>query len=137
MAEPALNLLPNLLQNEPVTSYGDIEQTVIESARNSEDLISEYEKEAFENLPAQPANETDKALTHSILISAESDIDDAVNTVLIINEETGDVEEKIFYMDPGFSTGESDYDLTMKSLDLSLSMSMSLCLSMNLSKNPA
>ena len=132
LAEPPLQPFTEpAFQNEPVTSYGDFEQTVIESARNSEDLISEYEKEAFENLPAQPANETDKALTHSIVISAESDIDDAVNTVLIINEETGDVEEKIFYMDPGFSTGESDYDL-LKSLDLSLSKSMSLCLSMNL-----
>jgi hypothetical protein len=105
MVEPALQPFAEpALEPEPLASYGDIEQTVIESARNSEDLISEYEKEAFENLPVQTADETDKTLTHSIVISAESDIDDTVNTVLIINEETGDVEEKIFYMDPGLRT---------------------------------
>ncbi len=109
-AEPALNTIADTApQPESIPSFGDFEQTVIESGRNSEDLISGYEKEEFENLRAEPAKEAEKALTHSIVISAESAADDTVNSVLIINEETGDVEEKIFYMDPGFSAG-SDYD---------------------------
>ncbi len=108
--EPALHpLVEPAAQSEPVPSIGDFEQTVIESGRNSEDLISGYEKEEFENLRAEPAKEAEKTLAHSIVISAESAADDTVNSVLIINEETGDIEEKIFYMDPGFSAG-SDYD---------------------------
>jgi hypothetical protein len=93
---------------EPALFSGDIEQTVIESAKNSEDLIVEIEKSQNEVLEKEKAESYDQIISHSILVSNELDSDEPVTGVLVIDDESGDTEEKVFYMDPGFSTPESE-----------------------------
>jgi hypothetical protein len=79
---------------------GDSQQTVIESARNSQDLIDEIEKNSNEE------KTEDRPKDHSILITAEDNFDGSDAAVFIIDEESGFVEEKVIYMDPGFSVPE-------------------------------
>jgi hypothetical protein len=88
-----------------LTDNVDIEQVVIESGKNSEDLINEFEKKTV----IDDGNEIQTGtVDSSIIISQESDSGDSFSTLLIINEDTGEVEEKIFYMDPGFSVDDPD-----------------------------
>ena len=75
-------------------------QTVIESAKNSEDLINEIEKSTSDE------KTEDKNIDHSVMISTDAGFDESDAAVLIIDEETGTVEEKITYMDPGFAVPE-------------------------------
>jgi hypothetical protein len=91
---------PSLL-NESI----DSEQTVIESAKNSEDLINEFEKGAADDEGNKLTGESSES---TVIISQESDSGDTFSTLIIINKETGDVEEKIFYMDPGFSVDDPE-----------------------------
>ncbi len=79
----------------------DNQQTVIESAKNSDQLISEFEKE---QLYVDPKTETDiiePPHGHTILISSESEIEDSGSVMLLLDEEEPAGEDKIFYMDPG------------------------------------
>jgi hypothetical protein len=84
-------------------------QTVIESAKNSEDLINEIEKSTDEGY----AEDNDR--DHSVMISADEGFDESDAAVLIIDEETGAVEEKIIYMDPGFAVPEKTDLLELES----------------------
>jgi hypothetical protein len=78
----------------------DQNQTVIETAGNSEQLIKEIEKDdgkkGSDHVPPEQHS-------HSILVSTREETiePDDVMVVLDEDEETG--EEKIFFMDPGFS----------------------------------
>jgi hypothetical protein len=83
-----------------------IGQTVIETAMNSEELISEYEKESLSDSTDQVANSGSLLFSRPILISAESDFDEPLDTIFVLNDEPEDEEDKIFYMDPGFSVAE-------------------------------
>lgn len=74
------------------------QQVVIESANNSEDFINDIEKDSV------PDEEEENTLDRTILISEEFYEDDA--TILVIDGESGSVEERIIYMDPGFSVPE-------------------------------
>ncbi len=83
------------------------QQTVIESAKNSEDLISKIEED--EAISAGP-NVEDKATPglqgHSILIGSEADDEDPAGIILLNVDETDEEDEKIFYMDPGITAEE-------------------------------
>jgi len=81
----------------------DIEQTVIESARNSEDLINEIEKDEGMLSGEEKSDNPDQVPGRTILLSVESEIDEPERSVLGIDDETSDNEDNIFYMDPGFS----------------------------------
>ena len=87
----------------PVISVGDSQQTVIENGKSSEDLINELEKTLIERDAEEESRVDEKFFTHSILIATESENEEAGSTIFLINDETPPVEEKIFYMDPGFS----------------------------------
>jgi hypothetical protein len=89
-----------LQEIKEVSSTTDTEQTVIESGKSSEDLISKIEKSDGYG----GKDETDK--DHLFLISVETGDKDSDATILVIDEESGTVEEKITYMDPGFSVPE-------------------------------
>jgi hypothetical protein len=84
----------------------DNQQVVIESARNSEELINEIEKSSGEYNSGEERQNPLGQSGHSIIISEESGNDESTATILIFDEESGDVEEKIIYMDPGFSVPE-------------------------------
>ena len=92
----------------------DTQQTVIESAKNSELLISEFEKNSGD--AESKKQQDDQAAGHSILISTESDNEESAGVMLLMDEETSPSEDKVFYMDPGFSV--PDYsDLLELDLD--------------------
>ena len=78
----------------------DTQQTVIDSAKSSAGLVSESDKISKEEGP-----ETDSG-DHPVMISSVPENDDQNATIIIIDKETGEVEEKIFYMDPGFYFSE-------------------------------
>jgi tetratricopeptide (TPR) repeat protein len=80
----------------------DTQQVVIESARNSEELISEIEKNTRGELSA------DKPDDYSIFITSDSGDKDSDVSIVVINEESGEIEEKVVYMDPGFSAPQED-----------------------------
>jgi hypothetical protein len=88
------------------TSY-DTQQTVIESAKNSEHLIHEIEKNSDETKSREQPDPDIHSPGHSILISTESDIEESARVILLIDEEDFPSEDKIFYMDPGFSVSEN------------------------------
>jgi len=75
----------------------DTQQVVIDIAKNSSEFITEIEKESGENSSEQKKEE------YSIIITAESGDRESDASIIIVNEESGEIEEKIFYMDPGFS----------------------------------
>jgi tetratricopeptide (TPR) repeat protein len=84
------------------------DQTVIESAKNSEDLIVEIERNDWEKSEEEEVESTDQILNRSIIISVESENDEPERSVLVINDETPDPDENFFYMDPGFSIPEKE-----------------------------
>jgi tetratricopeptide (TPR) repeat protein len=112
--EPTIEELPKEepANTEPIIAGevydGDIEQTVIESARNSEDMIMEIERDLEEKLEEDQTESTDKILERTIMGSMEPEIeepyiDEPIRGVLIIDDAPDETEEKVFYMDPGFS----------------------------------
>jgi tetratricopeptide (TPR) repeat protein len=104
-------LMAEAAKDEPQAEFlkqGNQDQTVIESAKNSEDLIVEIERNDWEKSEEEEAESTDQILNRSIIISVESEIDEPERSVLVINDEAPDKDENFFYMDPGFSIPEKD-----------------------------
>jgi len=108
------NIVKDVSEPEPIKesqaeseSSAETQQTVIETAKNSELLISGMEMGNGQALPEQ-GNENEAASSgHSVLMPAGSDNLDPDGVVLFIDETNGKAEEdKIFYMDPGFSVPE-------------------------------
>jgi hypothetical protein len=98
---------------EATVNNGDIEQTVIESARNSEDLITEIERDLLEKPEEDQSDSTDKILERTIMGSMEQeaeepDIEEPLRGALIIDDVPAETEEDIFFMDPGFSVPLGD-----------------------------
>ena len=103
----------NAIKSEPESdslseSSPETQQTVIESAGNSELLISAIEMDS-EKPKDENHNIDSEALSqgHSLLMPATSDNDDSEGGVLFIEENDQAEEYKIFYMDPGFSVSEN------------------------------
>ena len=92
--------------SEPHSDSFESEQTVIESAKSSDDFI-----EQVNILEGYSSN------SH-VIVSAESEYDESGSVLIITEDEKGPVEERVFYMDPGFSMSdhtdllelELDYD---------------------------
>jgi hypothetical protein len=85
------------------------QQTVIESGRNSQDLINEIEKLSAGDIKSKPVTD------HSVIISEKSGNSDSDATIFLIDKDSGTVEEKITYMDPGFSFPETPDLLELES----------------------
>lgn len=83
----------------------DHQQTVIESARNSEQLISEIENDQDNRIRSD--DESAQLHSHSILVSSESEILESEEVMLVTDEEPSFGDEKVFYMDPGFSVPDN------------------------------
>lgn len=108
MEEQLMAEAPNYEPQAEFLKQGDQDQTVIESAKNSEDLIVEIERNDWEKSGEEEAESADQILNRSIIISVESEIDEPERSVLVINDEAPDKDENFFYMDPGFSIPEKD-----------------------------
>jgi hypothetical protein len=106
----------------------DTQQTVIESAKNSEYLINEIEKNSGESILKEQADSSHQIPGHPILISKESDNEESEGVMLLLDEESGPLEEKIFYMDPGFSIADHsdllEFDLEVSKTFVSVEGSM-------------
>ncbi|OFY61912.1 MAG: hypothetical protein A2Y71_14295 [Bacteroidetes bacterium RBG_13_42_15] len=97
---------------QEASGSGDIGQTVIESAKNSEDLIVEIEKSSNEISEKEEAEIPGPVIGRSILVSIDQDSDEPERGVLVIEDEPTEAEERVFYMDPGFSAPESEPEVT-------------------------
>jgi hypothetical protein len=84
-----------------ITEHADNQQTVIESGKNSEDLINEIEKQLVQN------EETNEREDYTVIVSDDMADDETAVSLIIMDEESGSVEEKITYMDPGISIPEA------------------------------
>jgi len=100
---------------EPVSltvseSSTETQQTVIESAKNSEMLISEIELDTDKPEDSNHDEIIEEAYpVHSVLMPAGSGNEDSDSVVLLIEENGQSEEDRIFYMDPGFSVpGKND-----------------------------
>jgi len=94
------NPIPENINNQDDGT--DTQQVVIEIAKNSADFIHEIERE--EELPGYE----NKPKGYSIVITAESGDKESDASIIVINEESGEIEERIVYMDPGFSVPEKE-----------------------------
>ena len=92
---------PATLPPQSEVSPADSQQTVIESGKNSTDLINEIEKNSAGD------DDNDKVIDHSILISNDFSNDDSNASIMMFDEESEDNGERITYMDPGFSISEN------------------------------
>ena len=106
--EPWMGEVPEVESPMEILIHGNLDQTVIESAKNSEDLIVEIERNESEKSVGEEVESTDQTFSRSIIISVESEIDEPERSVLIINDEPSDTDENLFYMDPGFSIPEKE-----------------------------
>jgi hypothetical protein len=94
----------------------DTHQTVIESARNSEYMINEIEKKSDETNFIEKKDSSGQNPTHSIMIATEPDNIESDGVIFLSDEDTSPPDEKVFFMDPGFSFPERS-DLLELDLD--------------------
>lgn len=94
----------------------DTQQTVIESAKNSEHMINEIEKDSEEPDPDEDPDTAGQASGHSIMIATEPDNTESAGVMLLLENEPSVSDDKVFFMDPGFSIPERS-DLLELDLD--------------------
>lgn len=100
----------------------DNEQVVIESGRNSTDLISELEKSSLVVTPAdQPAVVSKEEPVETIVITTESLLDESASVMLVIEDGDNHIEENIIFMDPSISSGEVEELLELEENEIDLS----------------
>ncbi len=81
----------------------DTQQTVIEAV-NSEHLINDIEKDSDKiNLNETTDGSSGYVSGHGTLIAAEPESTESSGVIFLPDEETNCMEEKVFFMDPGFS----------------------------------
>jgi len=89
----------------------DSQQVVIETAKNSEDLINEIEKSEREGMPEETRDEELYSGQRSVFIQAESDNGDSAASLFFLDDESETEEERVIFMDPGFSVPEEEEKL--------------------------
>jgi len=100
----------------------DSEQVVIESGRNSSDLISELEKSSLVFVPPdQPAVVSKDEPVETIVITTESLLDESASVMLVIEDGDNHIEENIIFMDPSISSGEAEELLELEENEIDLS----------------
>lgn len=94
----------NIIKKEEIIT--DTQQTVIESARNSEYLINEIEGNP-DDIGLREKNESHNHIPgHSVMIAVEPENTEPAEVIILSEDETFPTEEKVFFMDPGFSVPE-------------------------------
>jgi hypothetical protein len=110
-AKPSQKVDPNEIKTEKPVSGNylyDTQQTVIESAKNSEQLINEIEKNSGNDNPEEQHNKATQVLNQTILVSSESNNEESAGVLYLMDEDISSSEEKVFFMDPGFSAPEQE-----------------------------
>ncbi len=112
-------------QKEPVIEKHDLiddgthdsQQVVIETAKNSEDLINEIEKLEEERIWEESAEDKLHYGQRPIFIHTESENGDSESSLFFINDESEKEEERVIYMDPGFSVPGEEEEEELLELD--------------------
>lgn len=91
-------------------SQFDSQQVVIETAKNSDALISEYEEEIIGQYKEDLTGSSPDFVTRTVLMSVEPEDNLFGGSVFVFEDEVVPEEEKIFYMDPGISVPD-DHEL--------------------------
>ena len=94
----------------------DTHQTVIESAKNSEYLIDEIEKDFDETKFIEKQDTHGQNPDHSIMIATEPDDIESEGVIFLPDEDISPSDDKVFFMDPGFAFPERS-DLLELDLD--------------------
>jgi len=94
----------------------DTHQTVIESAKNSEYLIDEIEKDFDETKFIEKQDAHGQNPDHSIMIATEPDNIESEGVIFLPDEDISLSDDKVFFMDPGFAFPERS-DLLELDLD--------------------
>ena len=84
----------------------DTEQTVIESAGNSDQIIRELEKEAGNSKTGQDNKDSRETSGHKVMIASETESPDPAGVIVLLDEEETGNDDRVTYMDPGFSMPE-------------------------------
>ena len=84
----------------------DTQQTVIDSAKNSELLIDEIERSSGEIKPGEKSENEHHEHSHPILVSGISENEEPSEVMLLSDEESSS-ENSVVYMDPGFSAQDN------------------------------
>jgi tetratricopeptide (TPR) repeat protein len=87
-------------------TVSDTHQTVIESAKNSEYLINEIEKDSDDSKFIEKPDGHNQTQVHSIMIAAEPDNIEPAGVIFLLDEDASPADDKVFFMDPGFSLPE-------------------------------
>jgi hypothetical protein len=96
-----------IIQDIEKTSEADVDtqQTVIESARNSEYMINKIEKENEENNPKHLSDQQSET-GHPVMIATETDTFESEGVIVLLAEDISPEQDKVFFMDPGFAVPE-------------------------------
>jgi hypothetical protein len=94
----------------------DTQQTVIESAKNSEFMIDEIERDSEGVKFREEPDTNSHTAGHSVLIAAEPDNSEPAEVIVFLEENSTHSEDKVVFMDPGFSASEHS-DLLELDLD--------------------
>jgi hypothetical protein len=86
----------------------DSQQVVIETAKNSEDLINEIEKSEREGMSEETREDELHSGQKPVFIHTESDNGDSAASLFFLDDESETEEEKVVFMDPGFSVPEEE-----------------------------
>ncbi len=100
----------------------DNQQNVIETAKNSELLIDELERDSGSTVSEDLSDPGHMQPGHSILLSSESEDDYSPGVIMMVDDEEVLEEENVFFMDPGFSA-PAEEDLLELDLDESREIS--------------
>jgi len=84
----------------------DTKQTVIESAKNSDLLINDIEKDSDDSRLSEIPDGPSQTAIRSVMIAAEPDNIETSGVIFLPDEENSLSDEKVFFMDPGFSIPE-------------------------------
>jgi hypothetical protein len=84
----------------------DTQQTVIESAKNSEYLINEIEGNSGDIKFGEESDTHSHIAGHSIMIATEPEITEPAEVIILSEDEAFPPGENVVFMDPGFSIPE-------------------------------
>jgi tetratricopeptide (TPR) repeat protein len=99
----------------------DTEQTVIESAKNSDLMITEIEKNSDEPGSKAKQNELKLNTGHSVMVAAEPDNTEPDGVIFLQEDNIPAPEDKVFFMDPGFSVPDRSDLLELDEEDVKIS----------------
>ena len=84
----------------------DSQQTVIESAKNSEFMIHEIEKDSDDVRLNEKQDSPLITTGHPVMIATEPDSIESDGVIILSDDSAPPIEDKVFFMDPGFTFTE-------------------------------